>query len=74
MCPKCENQRVQRTDFHNWIAGVDYYGLEEPAEKMIVHRKWRLRGIDYGDLDCGLDFTGIEAPTKAIEYVELDDL
>jgi len=44
MCPKCNNQRVMRTEFHNWVAGVDTYGLEEPAVKVTVHRKWAFRG------------------------------
>lgn len=82
ICPKCNNQRVIRTEFHNWIAGVDYYGLEEPAVKAIVHRKWAFRGkwqrwvggLKSRDLDCGLDFSGVEAPTKAIDYVEFDDV
>jgi hypothetical protein len=74
MCPKCNTQRVQRTEFHCWDSGVDSFGLEVPAVKMVVHRKWRLRGIDYGDLDCGLDFTGIDAPVKEVDYVDISDL
>jgi hypothetical protein len=75
MCPKGGHQRVRRTEFHSGIN--DCFGLEEPAVKMIVHRKWRLRGVDYpedSDLDCGLDFTGIDAPVCEVEYVELDNL
>ena len=71
ICPKCENQRVKRTEWENWVAGVNAHKLEEPAEKSIVHRKWKLRGIDYGDLDGGLDFSGIHAPVKDVEYVDL---
>ena len=73
-CPKCNNQRVQRTDFHEWIAGVNCFGLEVPAVKMIVHRKWSLRGIEYSDLDNGLDFTGIDASIKEVDYVDLENL
>lgn len=72
ICPKCNNQRVRRTDFHDCY--TDTFGLEVPAVEVIVHRKWRLRGVDYGDLDAGLDFTGYHAPVKEVDYVELDDL
>ena len=71
MCPKGGHQRVRKTMWHNWDTGVDSYGLEEPAEKIIMHRKYKLRGIDYGDLDCGLDFSGVYAPVKEIDYVDL---
>lgn len=74
MCPKCNNQRVIRTEYYRWVAGVDVFGLEEPAVKMIVHRKYRLRGVDYGDLDDGLDFAGIDAPVKEVEYVDIKDV
>ena len=62
ICPKCGLQRID----------VDWLGLETPAINLILHRKYKLRGIDYGDLDGGLDFTGIEAPVKEIDYVEID--
>jgi len=74
VCPKCNNQRVRRTEFHFWYAGVDSFGLEEPAVKIMVHRKYALRGIDYEDYDCGLDFAGIDAPVKEVEWIDIDDL
>lgn len=72
MCPKCKNQRVSRQDYHEWIMGVDVFGLETPAVKMVIHRKYKLRDLDYADLDDGLDFTGIDAPFKEVDYVDLD--
>jgi len=80
ICPKCKNQRVHRQDYHCWSSGVDTFGLEEPAVKPIVHRKWAFRGdwqrwipnVVFKDLDQGLDFTGIDAPFKEVEYVGLD--
>ena len=72
VCPKCNNQRVQRTEYHDYYN--DTFGLEVPAVKMIVHRKWILRGINYNDLDDGLDFTGYDAPVKEVEFVDLSDV
>lgn len=72
MCPKCNTQRVLRTEFHDCY--TDTFGLEVPAVKIICHRKWALRGVEYQDLDCGLDFTGYDAPVKEVELVDLDDL
>ncbi len=74
ICPKCEHQRVQRQEFHDWLCGVDTWGLETPAVKMIVNRTYALRGIEYGDLDDGLDFQGYYAPIKEVDYVDLSDL
>jgi predicted RNA-binding Zn-ribbon protein involved in translation (DUF1610 family) len=87
MCPKCNHQRVLRTEWHNWVAGVDTFGLEEPAVKLVCHRKWVLRGhpgVEWTDwnsnelppdeLDGGLDFSGYDAPVKEVEVVDLDDM
>jgi len=71
LCAKTGKPRYLKTLFHKWVMGVDIYGLEEPAVKMIVHRKYKLRGVDYQDPDDGLDFTGIDAPVKEVDYVDL---
>jgi hypothetical protein len=82
MCPKCNKQRVDRTVYHRWVAGVDTFGLEVPAVKMIVHRKFAFRekwqrwvpAVKFRDLDGGLDFSGYDAPVKEVEVVDLDDM
>ena len=73
ICPKCNNQRVRRQEYRN-MYGDDCHGLEEPAVKLIIHRKYKLRGCDYADLDGGLDFTGYHAPVKEVEYVDIKDV
>jgi hypothetical protein len=86
MCPKCDTQRVDRIAFHDPCYKT-VFGQEEPAVNRIYHRKWVLRGypnvewtdwnsneIPDMDLDGGLDFSGIYAPVKEVEWIDIDDL
>jgi hypothetical protein len=86
ICPKCNNQRVLRCVYHDPYY-KEIFGQETLATKMIVHRKWALRGhpgVEWTDwnsnelppdeLDGGLDFSGYDAPVKEVEVVDLDDL
>lgn len=86
ICPKCNNQRVLRCVYHDPYY-KEIFGQETLAVKMIAHRKWGLRGfegvewtawnsnkIPDEELDGGLDFTGIDAPVKEVELVDINGL